>query len=195
MKKLKTIVDEILIERIISEEDIETAEADVEDEMDDLAKDLKSVDLEADEDDLQTEALGAMTLAGVALSLGSIVKLVGKFINLLGKIPGMKFLSGEKLVAIGEKYHHVIIGGIEKALMKAGVKDKKKAHKVAELIHTVIVAGLLMQGGKSALNYLAQGKLKMVGIKTALNAVKTGEIGEYIQKVIQSVEEAGADLI
>ena len=52
-----------------------------------------------------------------------------------------------------------------------------------------------MQGGKSALNYLAQGKLKLVGIKTALNAVKTGEIGEYIQKVIQSVEEAGADLI
>jgi hypothetical protein len=42
---------------------------------------------------------------------------------------------------------------------------------------------------------LAKGKLKMVGIKTALNAIKSGEIAEYIQKVIQTVEEAGADLI
>ena len=193
MKKLKTIVNEIINERLLSEEDIETAAAEVEDEIDDLAKDLKSVDLESD--DLQTEALGALTLAGVALSLGMIVKLVGKFINLLGKIPGLKFLSGERLVAIGEKYHHIIVGAIEKAIMKAGVKDKKKAHKVAELIHTLIVAALLLQGGSSALQYLAKGKLKMVGIKTALNAVKSGEIAEYIQKVIQTVEDAGADLV
>ena len=193
MKKLKTIVNEIINERLLSEEDIETAAAEVEDEIGDLAKDLKSVDLESD--DLQTEALGALTLAGVALSLGMIVKLVGKFINLLGKIPGLKFLSGERLVAIGEKYHHIIVGAIEKAIMKAGVKDKKKAHKVAELIHTLIVAALLLQGGSSALQYLAKGKLKMVGIKTALNAVKSGEIAEYIQKVIQTVEDAGADLV
>ena len=193
MKKLKTIVNEIINERLLSEEDIETAAAEVEDEIDDLAKDLKSVDLESD--DLQTEALGALTLAGVALSLGMIVKLVGKFINLLGKIPGLKFLSGERLVAIGEKYHHIIVGAIEKAIMKAGVKDKKKAHKVAELIHTLIVAALLLQGGSSALQYLAKGKLKMVGIKTALNAIKSGEIAEYIQKVIQTVEDAGADLV
>ena len=193
MKKLKTIVDEIINEQLLSEEDIETAEADVEDKIEDLAQDFKSVDLEGD--DLQTEALGTLTLAGVALSLGMIVKLVGKFINLLGKIPGLKFLSGEKLVAIGEKYHHIIVGAIEKAIMKAGVKDKKKAHKVAELIHTLIVAALLLQGGSSALQYLAKGKLKMVGIKTALNAIKSGEIAEYIQKVIQTVEDAGADLI
>jgi hypothetical protein len=193
MKKLKTIVDEIINEQLLSEEDIEAAAAEVEDEFGDLVKDLKSVDLEGD--DLQNEALGALTLAGVALSLGMIVKLVGKFINLLGKIPGLKFLSGEKLVAIGEKYHHIIVGAIEKAIIKAGVKDKKKAHKVAELIHTLIVAALLLQGGSSALQYLAKGKLKMVGIKTALNAVKSGEIAEYIQKVIQTVEEAGADLI
>ena len=193
MKKLKTIVDEIINEQLLSEEDIEAAAAEVEDEISDLAKDLKSVDLEGD--DLQNEALGALTLAGVALSLGMIVKLVGKFINLLGKIPGLKFLSGEKLVAIGEKYHHLIVGAIEKAIMKAGVKDKKKAHKVAELIHTLIVAALLLQGGSTALQYLAKGKLKMVGIKTALNAIKSGEIAEYIQKVIQTVEEAGADLI
>jgi len=193
MKKLKTIVDEIINEQLLSEEDIEAAAAEVEDEISDLAQDLKSVDLEGD--DLQNEALGALTLAGVALSLGMIVKLVGKFINLLGKIPGLKFLSGEKLVAIGEKYHHLIVGAIEKAIMKAGVKDKKKAHKVAELIHTLIVAALLLQGGSTALQYLAKGKLKMVGIKTALNAIKSGEIAEYIQKVIQTVEEAGADLI
>lgn len=193
MKKLKTIVDKIINEQLLSEEDIESAAAEVEDEMADLAQDFKSVDLEGD--DLQNEALGALTLAGVALSLGMIVKLVGKFINLLGKIPGLKFLSGEKLVAIGEKYHHIIVGAIEKAIMKAGVKDKKKAHKVAELIHTLIVAALLLQGGSSALQYLAKGKLKMLGIKTALNAVKSGEIAEYIKKVIQSVEEVGAELV
>ena len=128
MKKLKTIVDEIINEQLLSEEDIDTAEAHVEDTLGDLAQDFRSVDLEGD--DLQNEALGVLTLAGVALSLGMIVKLVGKFINLLGKIPGLKFLSGEKLVAIGEKYHHIIVGAIERAIMKAGVKDKKKAHKL-----------------------------------------------------------------
>ena len=71
MKKLKTIVDEIINEQLLSEEDIEAAAAEVEDEISDLAQDLKSVDLEGD--DLQNEALGALTLAGVALSLGMIV--------------------------------------------------------------------------------------------------------------------------
>ena len=41
MKKLKTIVDEIINEQLLSEEDIDTAEAHVEDTLGDLAQDFR----------------------------------------------------------------------------------------------------------------------------------------------------------
>ena len=100
----------------------------------DLEKDIKAVDLEPKKVD---EALG-LTLAGVALSMPEIIKLVGKFVNLISKIPGLKSLSGDKLVAIGDKYHHKITGAFEFVLKKAGVKDPAKAKKFANIIQVLV---------------------------------------------------------
>ena len=97
----------------------------VEDLFKDLEKDIKSTDLEPKKVD---EALG-LTLAGVALSLPEIIKLIGKLVNLVKKIPGFKRLSGDRLIAIGDKWHHKITGAFEFIIKKAGVKDSNKAKK------------------------------------------------------------------
>ena len=78
----------------------------VEDVLATFEKDIKRTDIEPKK---VNEALG-LTLAGVALSMPEIIKLIGKLINLLKKIPFLKKLSGDKLIAIGDKYHHKITG-------------------------------------------------------------------------------------
>ena len=97
----------------------------VEDLFQDFEKDIKHADLEPKKVD---EALG-LTLAGVALSMPEIIKLIGKLVNLMKKIPFLKKLSGDKLIEIGNKYHHKITGAFEFILKKAGVKDPAKSKK------------------------------------------------------------------
>ena len=158
-------------------------EASVEDALDQVTSDLAKADIDENN---TNEAVG-LTLAGVALSSGEIIKLVGKFINLLSKIPGLKKLSGDKLIAFGDKYHHKIVGVIEKVVMKAGVKDKEKAHKFANGIHMLVVAGLLFTGlGPMAFKF-SKGQYAGATFKAALNAVKAGEIGPYLSKLTSTI--------
>ena len=89
-------------------------EKEVGDALKDLEKDIKRTDLEPKKVD---EALG-LTLAGVALSMPAIISILGKFVNLLKKIPGLKSLSGDRLIAIGDKYHHKITSAFEFIMKK-----------------------------------------------------------------------------
>ena len=158
-------------------------EASIEDALDQVTSDLAKADVDENN---TNEAIG-LTLAGVALSGGEIVKLVGKFINLLSKIPGLKKLSGDKLITFGDKYHHKIVGVIEKVVMKAGVKDKEKAHKFAEGIHMLVVAGLLIAGLGPMAAKFSKGKYAGATFKAALNAIKTGELAPYIGKLATGI--------
>ena len=161
---------------LLLEAEVETS---IEDVLDQVTSDLAKVDIDENN---TNEAVG-LTLAGVALYVGEIVKLVGKFINLLSKIPGLKKLSGDKLVALGEKYHSKITSVILKVVMKAGVKDKEKALKFANNIHMLVVAGLLVAGlGPMALKF-SKGKYAGATFKAALNAIKAGEIGPYLRQL------------
>ena len=159
-------------------------ESSIEDALDQVTSDLAKADL--DEDNVN-EIVDPFTLAGIALSGGEIVKLVGKFINLLSKIPGLKRFSGDKLIAFGDKYHHVIVGAIEKVVMKAGVKDKNKAHKFAEGIHMLVVAALLFRGLGPMAAKFSKGKYAGATFKAALNAIKTGELLPYVTKLATKV--------
>jgi hypothetical protein len=151
-------------------------EKEVEDVIDDFTKDIKHTDLEPKKVD---EALG-LTLAGVALSMPEIVKLIGKLINLLKKIPFLKKLSGDKLIAIGDKYHHKITGAFEFIIKKAGVKDPTKAKKFAGILHHVIIAMLLIAGGLSQAGLAASGSMKGATLKGALNAIKAKELRSFL---------------
>ena len=142
-----------------------------------LEKDIKRADLDAPE----TEAIG-LTLAGVALSLPEIVKLIGKFVNLLKRVPGLKKLSGDRLIAIGDKYHHKITDAFTFILKKAGVKDQAKAKKFANILQHVVIAMLLVAGGAAMATYANKGNVIGATLKGALNAVKGGEIRAFILK-------------
>jgi len=160
------------------------AEASIEDALKQVKTDLKKADIDNDTTD---EAIGALTLAGVALSAGEIAKIIGKFINLISKIPGLKRLSGDKLIEKGEKFHHAIVKTIQNILILAGVKDKEKAHKFANGIHMLVVAALLSAGlGPMAAKFDA-GKYAGATLKAALNAVKTGELVPYMVKLAARV--------
>ena len=161
----------------------EKVEKEVEDALKDLEKDFKKADLEPKNVD---EALG-LTLAGVALSLPSIISLIGKFVNLLKKIPGLKSLSGDRMIALGDKWHHKLIAGITYAIQALGVKDKTKAKKFGNIIFHVVIAILLLAGGAAAYNYATKGNIAGATLKGALNAVKTGEIKTFIVKSAETI--------
>jgi len=148
----------------------------VEDLFQDLEKDIKRTDLEPKKVD---EALG-LTLAGVALSMPEIIKLIGKLVNLVKKIPGFKRLSGDKLIAIGDKYHHKITGAFEFIIKRVGVKDPTKAKKFANVLHHVVIATLLIAGGISFKNLAAAGSIKGATLKAVLNAIKAKELRAFI---------------
>jgi hypothetical protein len=176
----------IKLKHILNEEDVfgttgPTNDADkVEDELEDAFKDIgkefERTDIDAKNVD---EAIG-LTLAGVALSAPEILKLIGKFVNLLKKIPGLKSLSGDRLIAIGDKYHHYIMGGIVKGLMKVGVKDRSKAENAANWIFHIVIALMLVAGGIAAYKFANKGQISASMLKNALNAVKGNEIKKFI---------------
>ena len=151
-------------------------EKEVADVFDTFEKDIKKSDIEPKK---VNEALG-LTLAGVALSLPEIIKLIGKLINLLKKIPFLKKLSGDKLIAIGDKYHHKITGAFEFILKKAGVKDPTKAKKFAGILHHVVIAMLLVAGSVSMSGLASTGSLKGATLKGALNAIKAKELRTFL---------------
>lgn len=157
-----------------------------EDEVEDIFKDLESQIDKLDLDAPESEGIG-LTLAGVALSLPAIIELVGKFLNLLKRVPGLKKLSGDRLIEIGHKYHHKITGAIAIVLRKAGVADKTKADKFANILHHVIVAGLLLAGGISATGLISKGKISAATLKSALNAVKANELRVFITDMAEKI--------
>tara|TARA_R110001592_G_scaffold191311_7_gene437483 strand:+ start:1487 stop:1996 length:510 start_codon:yes stop_codon:yes gene_type:complete len=161
---------------------LENAEAELEDAFDDFEKEIKKADLDAPE----SEAIG-LTIAGVALSFGEIQKLLGKFVNLISKIPGFKKLSGDRLIGWGNKNHHRVVGAFEKIIKLAGVKDAKKAHKAAEVLHMVVVALLLYKGVGGMASKFGKGKLMGAAFKGALNAVKSNEIGVFLKDTFASL--------
>ena len=161
---------------------LENVEAELEDAFDDFEKEIKQTDLDAPE----SEAIG-LTLAGVALSFGEISKLLGKFINIISKIPGFKKLSGDRLVAFGEKFHHKIIGAFEKVIKLAGVKDATKAHKAAEILHMVVVGLLLYKGVGGMAQKFGKGQFAGATFKGILNAIKSNELGTFLKNTFASL--------
>ena len=153
----------------------QTTDEPIEDVLDDFEKEIKRADLDAPE----SEALG-LTLAGIALSAPEIIKLIGKLVNLLKRVPGLKTLSGDRLIAIGDKYHHKITSAFEFIIKKAGVKDPNKAKKYAGILHHIVIAMLLVAGGISMQGLATTGSLKGATLKGALNAIKAKEIRTFL---------------
>lgn len=166
----------IKLKDILIESSEEKALSQLDNLMGDFTKAVKNTNVESEE----TNEGVAFTIAGIILSFGEIMDLFGKLVNLISKIPGLNFLSGDKIIELGEKYHHAVIAAFESLLLKAGV-PKKNAHNFALKMHVLIVAILLYKGVGSAAVKFGKGLFAGAIFKSALVAVKASEIDDYIK--------------
>ena len=172
MKTLSDVLIELEVEKLESS-------------LNELCKEVAATDALPSNKELNEGVV--LTLAGTALSLPTIIKLIGKFVNLIKRIPGFKKLSGDKLIHLGDKWHHKIMNAFAWVIKKAGVKDEKKAHKFANILFHVVIASLLVAGGISMAKFVDTGNVSGGVLKGALNAVKAGEIRHFLATIVTKI--------
>ena len=173
-------------ENTVVENESETIASALKDAMEDLGDEIKqnSDDLVKGDENLDEAAI---TLAvGLVLSGPEIVSIVGNITKKLSKLLGGKGVSGDKIVGVADKLHHVLLALIEKPLnLIPGVKKSGKGHTLANGILNLVVGGLLVQGGIAMGAKFAARKFSAAGLKAAMNAVKTKEITAYLKNLVK----------
>jgi hypothetical protein len=126
------------------------------------------------------EELTLLFVTSLALAVPAIVQLIGKIVKSISILLGGTGKAGDKLIHAGHKWHHKITSLILKGLqLIPGFKQlpSDKQEKIANTVHTVIVASLAVASGAGAIKAASQGANVMAGIEAALTAVKAGEVG------------------
>lgn len=165
-----------------------TANSRIEEADQDLEKGLElafrefAKELEDNKEEL-TEG-GALMIAGIAVASPALLKIVGKVTKSVSKYFGGSGQSGEKMIATADKMHHFLVGLIEKALKKLGMKDEKAIHKTAEALFMVIVASLLVFSGIGLVKAAKASSFSVAGLEGAMVAVKNGEIVSYLSRLL-----------
>lgn len=160
-------------------DDIEALLDDIEDELEDESKE-------------QNE--GVLTTIGFIAAFPSILKIVSNFgrkitpilTKAIGKKPADSAGAEEWFQKLGEKadeIHHLYIVPFE-SLMKKFVKDEKKAKKLAYFLFHLVVASLLISAGVTAFKAIKSNNLSLATLEAALSAIKSGEIKDYLSKVL-----------
>ena len=127
---------------------------------------------------------GTLMIAGIAVAAPALLKVIGKITKSVSKFFGGSGQSGEKLIATADKMHHSLVGLIEKALKKLGMKDEKAIHKTAEALFMVIVASLLVVSGIGLVKAVKASSFPVAGVEGAMVAVKNGEIVNYLSNLL-----------
>lgn len=138
---------------------------------------------------------GILTTTSLIIALPAIFGLIsriGKIAgNLINKISGKKPNSQSdyqkwmtKLGNIADQLHHLYLGPIESAISKF-VKDKHKAHSIANGIFHVIVASFLIASGVTAYKAFHAKNVSMATLESALTAIKGGEIKAFITNLFE----------
>ena len=126
------------------------------------------------------EEITTLFIVSLAMAIPAIVELIGKIVKSLSLLLGGSGKAGEKLIHAGHKWHGKITSLILKGLtFIPGFKQlpADKQQKVANVVHTVIVASLAVVSGAGAIDAVSKGSGVMAGIEGALTAVKAGEVG------------------
>jgi hypothetical protein len=187
---------DLIIETLLKEasEEEKTAANALQSAVKDLASSLQK-NKDAVSPKVQNEAL-AFAIAGSIVSAPALLKIFGKVAaKVEGWVKGKK-VETNAIIKMADKLHHILIGGIEKALFF--VKDKKARHRLAVIIFHAIVAGLLVASGKALAGALAKHKTGMSIFEGVLSAIKSGELGTYLTTTFGEVAEAiglGAELL
>lgn len=140
---------------------------------------------------------GIMTTAGILLTVPAILGLVsrlGKVVkskvdDLLGKKPTSQDGMDEYLIKmskVADDLHHLYLTPIEKTVGLM-VKDKTKAHKIANIILHIIIGIFCLSAGITAVKALQTNNISLSLLESALTAIKGGEIKEFITKMIETI--------
>jgi hypothetical protein len=150
------------------------------------------------EDKLEDESSkvneGLLTTASIAIALPAIMGLISKFglkanqiiQKMLGKKPNDNNAYNQwmsKLGHIADELHHLYMTPI-KGLVSKFVKDKNKANKIADIVFHLIVASFLVASGVTAVKALAAKNVQLTLLESALTAIKSGEIKNFILKSV-----------
>ena len=133
--------------------------------------------------------LDAVFYVGLALALPKIAEIVANLINSLSKKlgGGDKTKIAEFLRTSAHKLHHTYVKIVRVALLTVPSfrnSDRKTQEKVAEVVFTLIIAGLAVYSGYSA----AKAGITTVGaLEGAMAAIKSGEVVQYLSKQFASL--------
>ena len=126
---------------------------------------------------------------GLALALPKIAEitatLIEKLVKKLGG--GDKSKIAEFLRTSAEKMHHVYVKIVRVALLAVPSfrsSDNKTQQKVAEIVFTLIIAGLAVYSGYNAVK---AGISTLGALEGAIAAIKSGEVVQFLSKEIAAL--------
>jgi len=153
----------------------------VKDAFDDIAQELPNVEKEE-----VNEAVGTLMVAGVTMAIPEMMKIIGKITKKVSTVIGRTGNTGEKIIKVADKLHHVVTGVIKKAVKAMGAKEGSTLDKLVDGIYHVIIAALMLASGAGAYKAVKAGKVVMSTLEGALAAVKSNEVGRFLQDLIGS---------
>ena len=153
----------------------------VKDAFDDIAQELPNVKKKE-----VKEAAGTLMLAGVTMAIPELMKIIGKITKKVSTVIGRTGNTGEKILKVADKLHHVFTGVIKKGLKAIGAKEGSTLDKLVDGIYHVIVASLMLASGAGSVKAFKAGKIAMSSLEAALAAVKSNEVGRFLQDLIGS---------
>lgn len=127
-----------------------------------------------------------LVVAGISLALPEITKLVGRAAKKLSSVIGRTGNTGEKIIKVADKLHHAITGAIKKVLKGMGAKDGSTLDKFVNGLYHLLVASLMLASGAGSIKAFKAGKIVMSSLEAALTAVKSNEVGRFLQDLMGS---------
>ena len=137
---------------------------------------------------------GVMLALGLTLAVPAIVKIFTGVAKVFGhavegwtgKDLGVDEVA-DKIISYANKAHHLFqkpIGFFVTKVLR--IKDKAKAHQATEILYTLLIAFLMVFSGAGAAEAVTKGQTGLAGFEGALAAVKGGEVGAFLKKVVSS---------
>jgi hypothetical protein len=155
----------------------------------DLAKVVENKIKKSESKKKNINEVDAVFFVGLALALPKIAEITANLIDKLSKKlgGGDKTKIAEFLRTSAEKMHHVYVKIVKVALLVVPSfrnADNKTQEKVAEIVFTLIIAGLAVYSG---FNAVKAGISTLGALEGAIAAIKSGEVIQFLSKEIAAL--------
>ena len=127
-----------------------------------------------------------LVVAGASLAIPEILKIIGKITKKFSSVIGRTGNTGEKIIKVADKLHGVLTGVIKKGLRAIGAKEGSALDKIVDGLYHVLIASLMLASGAGSVKAFKAGKIAMSSLEAALTAVKSNEVGRFLQDLIGS---------